>query len=327
MAIDRQQLLAYTSSLGLVVLLLVGCSSVSPEPAATPTRVPPTPTVQSTTPSTKYYRFMLGDVDCVCLYDGSNRYSLTEKFDGAPLEQVQEALRQHNLPTVSAWSPYTMLYVDMGEHQVLVDMGMGRLALSMKEAGIDPGQIDAVIITHAHPDHIARALDSKGEPLYTNASHYVSKDEWDYWMSEDPPPEGSSWSVQVARKSLEGLQDRLNLLEGEAEIVPGIRAIPAPGHTPGHMIVSVTSGDEELLYIADAATHILHLEYPDWHSAYDVAPDQAIATKRRIFDRAAAEETLVVGTHFAPFPSLGTVVKKGEGWQWQPIEIGDANQP
>ena len=163
--------------------------------------------------------------------------------------------------------------------------------------------------------------------MYANASHYVSKDEWGFWMSEDPPPETPQWFVQLARKSLEGLRDRMHFLEGESEIVPGIRAIPAPGHTPGHMIVSVASEDEQLLYVADAATHILHLEYPDWHTGADVVPDQAIATKRWIFDQAAAEETLVVATHFAPFPSLGTVVTKGEGWQWQPIEMGDASQP
>ena len=112
----------------------------------------------------------------------------------------------------------------------------------------------------------------------------------------------------------------MNLVDHESEIVPGIGAIPAPGHTPGHMVVSVSSGDERLLYIGDTVLYPLHLEHPDWIPIYDIIPEEAAASKRRIFDRAAEERALVVGQHFPPFPSVGYVVKKGEGWQWQPIE-------
>jgi glyoxylase-like metal-dependent hydrolase (beta-lactamase superfamily II) len=273
------------------------------------------------------YRFILGDFECVCLYDGIHNYALGETFAGVPLEQVQEALRQHDLPISSARSLYTFLYVNTGAHQVLVDMGAGRsvpnagkLAQSMSEAGIEPKQIDTVIITHAHPDHIGGMLDSDGKPVYAKASYYLSKDEWSFWFSEDSMDQVPKWFVRLARKSLEPLQDRMNLLEGESEIVPGIRAIPAPGHTPGHMVVSVSSGDEQLLYVGDTATHILHLEHPDWRPSYDILPEEAIASNSLIFDLVAAEKTLVVGTHFFPFPSLGTVVKQGEGWLWNPVE-------
>jgi glyoxylase-like metal-dependent hydrolase (beta-lactamase superfamily II) len=206
---------------------------------------------------------------------------------------------------------------------VLIDMGAGRLVQSLHEAGIEPGQIDTVIITHGHPDHIGRALDSEGQPMYANAQHSISKAEWDFWMADDPPPEAPGWFVELARKRFDGLRDRITFLEGESEIVPGVRAIPAPGHTPGHMIVAIPSGYDQVLYVGDAATHMLHLEYPDWHTSADVAPDQALATKRWVFDQAAADGALVVGTHFAPFPSLGTVVKQGEGWQWLPVDIKD----
>ena len=310
----------------LVALLLVGCSGVQAGQSAVPTPNSPEPAGMAADDVT--YRFMLGDFECICLYDGVHSYTLKDKFAGVPLEQVQEALRQHGLPTESARSPYTFLYINTGEHQVLVDMGAGssvpnagKLVQSMNKAGIEPEQIDTVIITHAHPDHIGGTLDSEGKLVYPNASYYLSKDEWDFWFSEDSMVQVPKWFVRLARKSLELLQDRMNLLEGEAEIVPGIRAIPAPGHTPGHMVVSVSSGDEQLLYIGDTATHILHLEHPDWRPSYDILPEEAVASNRQIFDLAVAKQALVVGTHFFPFPSLGTVVKKGEAWEWQPTEM------
>jgi glyoxylase-like metal-dependent hydrolase (beta-lactamase superfamily II) len=119
----------------------------------------------------------------------------------------------------------------------------------------------------------------------------------------------------------------MNLLEGESEIVPGIRVIPAPGHTPGHMVVSVSSGDEQLLYIGDTVVHPLQMEHPDWTLIYDILPEETIASKRQILDLAATDKALVIGQQLTPFPSLGTVVKKGEGWAWQPIGLDRASQP
>jgi glyoxylase-like metal-dependent hydrolase (beta-lactamase superfamily II) len=101
--------------------------------------------------------------------------------------------------------------------------------------------------------------------------------------------------------------------------VPGIRTIPAAGHTPGHMAVAISSGDEQLLLIADAALHPIHLEQPDWYSVFDLAPEQVLVSKRRLVERATAEKALVQAFHF-PFPGLGHVIPKGEAWQWQPIE-------
>jgi glyoxylase-like metal-dependent hydrolase (beta-lactamase superfamily II) len=114
----------------------------------------------------------------------------------------------------------------------------------------------------------------------------------------------------------------VTLLDRESEVVPGIHAIPAPGHTPGHMVVAVSSSDDRLLYVSDTVLYPLHLEHPDWTPIYDIVPEKAAVSKRRIFDQVAEERTLVIGQHFPPFPSLGYVAKKQEGWQWQPIEIG-----
>jgi len=126
----------------------------------------------------------------------------------------------------------------------------------------------------------------------------------------------------LALNNLLPIQGQLDLVDRETEIVPGIRAVAAPGHTPGHMALAISSGGEQLLVIADAVLHPIHLEQPEWYAVVDFIPEQAVATRRRLLNRAAAEKALVLAFHF-PFPGLGHVVQKGEGWQWRPIETVD----
>lgn len=277
--------------------------------------------------STETYRFKLGSFECVCISDGSHDYPPHSFFANVPKERIEQILRQRNLPTDHITTPYVYLLANTGANQVLVDMGAGsllpttgRMLQNMKAAGVEPADIDTVIITHAHPDHVGGTLDEEGKPIYANARYFIFKREWDFWFSETASAKAPELHVALARKNLEPIRDQVHLLDQESEIVPGIRAIAAPGHTPGHMVVSVSAGDEQLLYFSDTVLHPLHLEYPDWTPIYDILPEEAAASKRRIFDWAAEEKVLLLGMHFHPFPSLGYVVKKEKGWQWQPIQ-------
>lgn len=280
--------------------------------------------------NTGSYHIKLGAFDCVSLSDGSLDYPLQSLFANVALERIEEALRQQDLPTDYITTPYTYLYVDTGAHRVLVDMGAGhlgprtgKLVENMQAVGIQPGEIDTVIITHAHPDHVGGALDDERNPVYANARYYISQEEWDFWFSAAAFETAPESFVNIARENLNPIRSRVTLFNDRSNVVPGVWAIPAPGHTPGHSVVNVTSGSERLYYIGDTVLYPLHLEHPNWVPIYDIVPQKANASKHAIFDRVAEEQALVIGQHFPPFPSLGHVVKHREGWGWQPIDIGE----
>jgi len=285
------------------------------------------------------YRFKIGTFECMAVSDGTHRYAPpifpppdTFLFANAPRERLEQVLRGHNLQRqqwVEWISPYICVMVNIGKHLVLVDTGAdglgpdtGRLLQNLQAVGIVPEDIDTVIMTHGHPDHIGGNTNVEGVPAFPNARYVMWQDEWDFWTSGEAERKLDEHVKEVlmgfARKNLPPIRDRLDLIAQETDIVSGIRAIAAPGHTPGHMGLAISSGSDVLLCISDAVLHPIHVEQPEWCAVVDFAPGQVVSTRRRLLNRAAAEKTLVLAFHF-PFPGLGHVVQKGEGWQWQPI--------
>lgn len=277
--------------------------------------------------SADFYTFQLGNCDCVSLYDGVADYKLESMINNAPRTDVEAALLAHNLPVQMISTPYAYLFVKTGDHQVLVDMGAGdllpttgKLLRSMYSAGITPESIDSIFITHAHPDHVGGALNEKSEPVFTGATYYICKTEWDFWFSDNAVKLAGDWMTDFARAKLTPLKGNMVMIEQEVNILPEVSVLFAPGHTPGHMVVSFVSNGKRLLYIGDTVLHPLHLEHPDWLPVFDILPEQAAVSKRRIFDLVASTGSLVMGQHFPPFPNLGFVVKNGSRWEWQPID-------
>lgn len=279
-------------------------------------------TIEGTGINEQVFTFNIGKFKCVSINDGDHYYQLKDFFTNVPEPQIKDTLRKHNLPTESIYSPYTHLIVNTGEYKILMDMGMGgNLARNMKTADIKPTDIDIIIITHAHPDHIGGTLNKEGNPMYPNAQYYIHKDEWDFWFSDQAYEMANEWFINKAREQLGPVKEKMNFITDDTEILPGVKLISAPGHTPGHIITSFTSEEEILYYAGDVVLNPLHLEYPDWIPTYDILPDKAAITKERVFDLLAQEKAWVIAQHFPPFPSLGLIEKEGKKWTWQPVRV------
>ena len=271
------------------------------------------------------YPFEIGTFNCLALLDGHVKYGPEIFFSNVEQDAYEAELRERDLPTEYVQTPYTFLLVDTGETRILVDMGAeqkepaGLLIPNMRRAGIEPDSIDWVVITHCHPDHVGGALDGSGKPNYKNARYLIWDREVRFWKDDKASELAPTSHVQTARRAIEALKDRFFIIEEEYSILPGINVLFAPGHTPGHMVVEVRSGDDHLYYTADSALHPLHLVHPSWQPSYDILPEQAIRTKHQIFDRVSSENALVIGQHFPPFPGIGHVLKQEKGWLWQPL--------
>lgn len=282
------------------------------------------------------YRFRVGLFDCTTISDGSFAYPAPAQvfFTDAPEGPLQQALCSYGIEP-QGWethvSPFHCLLVNTGQHLVLVDTGAGpiapttgALAAHLRALGVTPADIDTVILTHGHPDHIGGNLDSEGKPAFARARYVMAQAEWEFWAAA---PDLASLRADdfftgvirdVARRNLPPISDQLALVQDGDVIVPGVRAVSAPGHTPGHLALMLESEGQRLLCLVDTVLHPLHLEHPDWTSAFDLDPTQTVQTRYQLLARAANDHTLVLAYHF-PFPGLGHVERAGDGWRWQPL--------
>jgi glyoxylase-like metal-dependent hydrolase (beta-lactamase superfamily II) len=192
-------------------------------------------------------------------------------------------------------TPYTCLLLKTGHHKVLIDTGAdglapttGNLLKNLQAAGTSPNEITDVVLTHGHPDHIGGVLEPSGQPAFPNARYLMSTTEWNFWNDSSALHDAvmdhhmKQMLVGCAQKHLPPLKGQIELFDGEKEIVPGIQAIPAPGHTPGHSALLVSSSEAQLLHLSDAVLHPLHLENPGWRNVFDLDPERTANTRREL---------------------------------------------
>jgi glyoxylase-like metal-dependent hydrolase (beta-lactamase superfamily II) len=254
------------------------------------------------------YQFELGKYKCTTVSDGS--------------------LPIPNHPPM----PVNCLYVQTGKNNVLIDTGegpgvnptSGKLFKNLQAAGIKNTEVDTIIISHAHIDHLGGNTDAKGNLVYPNAHIFMEKVEWEYWVprlnlkpGEELP--GETVHIPSARRNILPIKDRYIIVEDKKEIVPGFRFLPAHGHTPGNSAIIVSSGDKQLIFVGDLLHEIAEFSKPDMWAQWDFNPEESIRTRTEIINRAVETRALVFISHF-PFPGLGYIVKKGNSLDWEPYQ-------
>ena len=284
-----------------------------------------------------FYRSKLGDFEITVVNDGARAIPLPASFvRNVPNEQVLAAAEAAYMPKGSIVAPFNPIVVNTGGKLVLIDTGygpgiaptVGLLPLTLAAAGIDPKAVDIVLISHMHGDHILGLKTPDGALAFPNAEIKVPAVDWTFWMSDDnmsKAPDGfQKASFGFNRKIFSNLADKVTRYDWGKEVAPGITAVDASGHTPGHTAFVIASGSGRLFFQGDVSNvPDLFLRNPDWHVMFDSEPEKAAQTRRRIYDMAAAEKILVSGYHF-PFPGLGYIEKAGTGYRlvpaaWNPV--------
>lgn len=278
------------------------------------------------------HRFTVGAIRCTVLADGYAANPAPWVFPNAGAQELERAIASRRLPRGEVISPYTCLLIESGREAVLVDTGAGAAGTTsgairarLEMAGLRPRDVDTVVLTHCHPDHIGGTVSACGRPAFPEARYVLAEAEAEFWLGPHRALDGLSLPDEVkrtmhrtSRDCLAALRFHLEPIDRECQIAPGVRAILAPGHTPGHLALLIESEGQRLLNIGDAAVHPLHLEQPEWENGFDLEAGAALRTRRDLLDRAVRERMHVMAFHF-PFPSVGRVAPRAEGgWCWTP---------
>jgi glyoxylase-like metal-dependent hydrolase (beta-lactamase superfamily II) len=275
----------------------------------------------------------VGEIQAVIISDGAlGLGDPVNSFVGIPAELVRSTLRDNFLDEHTVTLDENALLIDTGSRLVLFDTGTGgnpmlgdkagRLTANLKAAGIDPSAIDDVILSHGHPDHIFGLSDNAGASTFVNAQIHIAESDFDYFSNNEnvaDPKIGAF--IPELRRQLLAVRDRLAFYKDGGEVVPGVIAKAAPGHTVGHHVFIINSGSAALIYAADLAHHAaVFTRHPEANFNADMDPQQMAETRKTLFDWLATDRLKFVGYHF-PFPGAGHLVKAAQGYNFIPASL------
>jgi len=265
-------------------------------------------------------RYKLGDFEVTTLLAGSRtapgdpQGTFGMNVEKAEFEKVT---KDNFLPTDVAKFFFTPTVINTGNELVLFDTGLGGetpgILAALTAAGYTADQVDIVVLTHMHPDHIG-GLMAGGKPTFPNARYIAGSTEYDFWS-----PKGEDNRIgKLMISNVKPLAEKMTFVKGGDSVASGITAVEGFGHTPGHMCYRIESKGQNMLLLADLANHyVWSLAYPDWEVRFDADKAAAAASRRKILGMAAAERIPVIGYHL-PFPAVGYVDTRGSGFHYVP---------
>lgn len=270
----------------------------------------------------------LGAFKVVVICDGTRTSAKPHETYGTNQSEqaVSELLAQNFLPTDALVNSYSPVLVDTGTEVILFDTGLGeagreagsgRLIDGIRAAGYAPERVSMVVLTHMHGDHIGGLMEG-GKPAFANARYVIGATEYAFW--KDParvgtPAEGGHKGVL---EKVVPLAEKATFIGDGADVAPGISAMAAFGHSPGHMVFRLESDGKAMMLTADTANHyVLSLLRPDWEVRFDMDKAAAAASRRKVFDMIASERLPFIGYHM-PFPAVGFVETQDQGYRFVP---------
>jgi len=284
---------------------------------------------------TGHIQIPFGTLELVLLTDGYFTLEALQPIlaPNIPVQLVERELDRLSLARKIYQAPIIIMLVKHQDRYILIDTGeghydtenAGNLKISLLLAGINPNQITDIIITHAHRDHIGGILNREGSPNYPNATYYIAKPEFEFWMSENPDfsqsknPEIGRTSLDLIKNTLQAIEPKLQLFDPGDQLFSCIDTELAPGHTPGHIMYTVKSGDKTITNLVDLIHSPLLLSQPHWGTQWDINFEQAVDIRIKILERCHKEGTLVIASHM-PWPGIGFIGKlRGrQQWEWVP---------
>jgi glyoxylase-like metal-dependent hydrolase (beta-lactamase superfamily II) len=282
-----------------------------------------------------FYRLKVGDLEVTALYDGTRAFD-PHWLNGtkATMDGVVNALQED--PRLLDVSDEGFM-VNTGKQRILVDAGagswwgggvLGRLEGSLRSAGYTPEEIDIVLITHLHSDHVGGLTTQDGKRVFPNADVYVAKAESDFWLSTEIAAKAPK-DVQPFFQSARAIAapyikaGKWHTFNGSETIVDGMQLVPLPGHTPGHTGYEFSSKGQKILFCGDIIhAQRVQLQHPEVTAVFDIDQNAAAATRLQLLPKLAREDVLIAGPHM-PFPALGRLRKEGTGYSWVPVVFTD----